>query len=322
MAEESADTPAVIEHSTEPADDTILEAPAFAEMPITKAIRIRVPTFVAPEASVGNGDVTLVRPEFNLRGTLPVADSAVLRMTFRMAEHRYRFVGDVWGPPSELPDNVDRDPDVWIGDLDLHSAQLGFEGAMRISRNTNWFSKKEEWGAIGGFYVGSRWEDDDFNSGTGAGGGIGIGYEIPDTLRLALGVSLRSPLTEADVDVGPLISLRWRPIERFTLRTRELGLQAEYVVTPVLEVFLAGFRSTDRFRLNDRDPLGDISFRDRQIRIGAGFEWRLANWLRLALEGGSIVDRRIRVHEEDLGTLVSRRGDPSGYFEATIELRL
>jgi hypothetical protein len=122
--------------------------------------------------------------------------------------------------------------------------------------------------------------------------------------------------------VGPLVALRWRQTERFTVRTRELGVQAELVLTPVLEVFVAGFRSTDRFRLQDRRPLGDLSFRDRQVRVGAGFEWRLANYLRLLVEAGSIVDRRLRVHEEDQGTLLSRRGDPSGYVEATIELRL
>jgi len=28
------------------------------------------------------------------------------------------------------------------------------------------------------------------------------------------------------------------------------------------------------------------------------------------------------VHEEDLGTLLERRGDPSGYFELRFEVRL
>lgn len=322
-AQQTADPPTASDRrSDSEGDQTILEAPALSEIPITKGIRIRFPTLFAPDASIGSGEVSLVRPEFNLRGTLPVSDVAALRMTLRLSEHRYRFDGDVWGPPAQLPPSVGLDPDEWIGDLDLHSAQLRFEGAVRLSNDTHWLAKNEEWGAIGALFIGSRWENDRFHSGLGAGGGIGIGYELPDRLRLALGVTLKTPLDDADIDVGPLVSLRWRPVDRFTLRTRELGLQAEYVVTPVLEVFIAGFRSSDRFRLADRDPLGDLSFLDRQIRVGAGFEWRLANWLRLVAEGGSIVHRRIRITEEDLGTLISRSGDPSGYCEVTLELRL
>jgi hypothetical protein len=320
-AQQAADTPSASEQSKPPGEGTILEEPAFGPLKITEGIRIQFETFAAPEARAGSGHVTLVRPEINARGTLPVNDKAVLRVTMRLAESRYRFHGDVWGPPSLIP-TVGSDPDAAFGRLDLHSAALGLEGAYRLSSNTQWFAEHEEWGAIGALYAGSRWEDDSFHSGLGAGGAIGVGYETPKTLRLALGVSLRTPLDETDVDVGPLFSLRWRPIDRFTLRTRELGLQAEYVLTPVFEVFLAGYRSTDRYRLNDRAPLGELSFRDRRIQVGAGFEWKLSNWLRLSLEGGSIVDRRLRVREEDLGTLLERNGDPSGYFELRVELRL
>ena len=321
-AQQEADESRAPGHVTGSGEEaTILQAPALGELPITRALRIRVPTLISPDAPVGSGGVTLVRPELNIRGTLPVADRAVLRMTMRLAEFNYNFHGDVWGPSSKLP-TVGIDPDVVIGDLDLHSAQIGLEGAYRLSRSTEWFAKNEEWGLVSALYAGSRWEDDSFHSGLGAGGGFGIGYEIPDRFRIALGASIKTPLGHADFDVGPLVSLRWRPTKRFTLRSRELGAQAELVLTPVLEVFVAGFRSTDRFRLQDRAPLGDLSFRDRQVRVGAGFEWRLANYLRLLVEAGSIVDRRLRVHEEDLGEVLSRRGDPSGYVEATIELRL
>lgn len=321
-AQQSADTPSTSEPSTDAASEgSFLQEPPFAPLEITEAFRIRLQTLVAPEASLGSGDVTLVRPELSARATWPVNDDVILRITTRVSESRYRFHGDVWGSPALLP-GVGIDPDIAFGNLDLHAAQLGLEGAYSLSRTTHWLAEHEEWAAVSAIYANSRWEDDDFHSGVGVGGAIGIGYEIPESLRLALGVSVRTPLDHQDVDVGPLLLLRWRPTDRFTLRTRELGLQAELVLTPVFEVYLAGFRSTDRFRLNDRSPLGDLSFRDRRIQVGLGLEWKLSNWLRIALEGGSIVDRRIRVSEEDLGTLLSRRGDPSGYFELRVELRL
>ena len=322
-AQQPADTPSTSEQPTEPArEGTIFEEMAFDPVPISEGVRIRLETYAAPEARAGSGHVTLVRPELHVRGTVPVDDQAILRVTMRLSENRYRFHGDVWGPASKLPPSIGTDPDAVFDRLDLHSAALGLEGAYSLSNDTHWFAEHEEWAAVGAFYTGSRWEDDDFHSGVGAGFAIGVGYETPESLRLALGVSLRTPLDNAHFDVGPLFSLRWRPTDRFTLRTRELGLQAELVLTPVFEVFLAGYRSTDRFRLNDRKSLDELSFRDRRVQVGAGFEWKLSNWLRVALEGGSIVDRRLRVHEKDLGSLLERSGDPSGYFEARVELRL
>ena len=70
---------------------------ALAPLPITEGFRIRLQTFVAPEARVGSGHVTLVRPELSARATVPVNDKAVMRVTMRLAENRYRFHGDVWG---------------------------------------------------------------------------------------------------------------------------------------------------------------------------------------------------------------------------------
>jgi hypothetical protein len=321
-AQQRADTPSTSEDSTGDAGEgTLLNEPPLAVLPISEAFRIRLATLVAPEARFGSGDVSLVRPELSARATWPVSDKVILRATTRVSESRYRFHGDAWGSAAELP-GVGVDPDTVFGNLDLHAVQLGLEGAYGLSRDTHWLAEHEEWAAVGTIYAGSRWEDGAIGSGLGAGAAIGIGYEIPERLRLALGVSLRTPLDHADVDVGPLLVLRWRPIDRFTLRTRELGLQAEYALTPVFEVFLAGFRSTDRFRLNDRSPLGDLSFRDRRVQVGAGLEWKLSNWLHIALEGGAIVDRRIRVQEEDLGTLLSHHGGPSGYCEVRVELRL
>jgi len=320
-SEPGSETPATTEPSTDSTGEgTILEAPPLPVLPISEAVRIRLQTFLAPDAPFGSGDVNLVRPELTARATWPASDNAVLRISTRLAQSQYRFYGDVWG--GGVVPGVGRDPDEVFRDLDLHSAQLGLEFAYRLGYDTDWFAKHEEWAVVSAMYANSRWEDDDFHSGLGAGTAIGVGYEIRDRLRLALGVSVRSPLNDADFDVGPFFSLRWRPTDRFAVRSRELGLQFEYTLTPVFEVFLAAFRSTDRFRLNEREPLGDLSFRDRQVPVGVGFEWKLSNWLHVALEGGAIVDRQIRVHEEDLGTLLERRGDPSGYFELRFEVRL
>jgi hypothetical protein len=66
---------------------------------------------------------------------------------------------------------------------------------------------------------------------------------------------------------------------------------------------------------------GDLSFEDRQILAGAGLEWKLMRALRVNFEAGAVTWRRVRVREDDLGTLVSQRSDPSAYFEIRLEVR-
>ncbi len=303
-------------------ESTFLDAPPFPGLDITNVVRIQLETFTAPDASMGSGHVTVVRPEVGLRATWPVNDRAVLRIATRLAEARYRFRGDAWARTVALPSGQNLDADEVIGDLDLHAARLALEGAYHLSDKTNWLANGERWSAVGTAYIGSRWEDSDFDSGLDAAGGLGIGYEIPERLRLALGVVVHSPLDDADFDVGPLVSLRWRPVDRITVRTRELGLQVEYALTPAFEIHLNGFRSSNGYRLNDRDLLGDLSFRDRYIRSGVGIDWSLANWLNLELEAGAVAERILRVRDEDGGTLFSRRADPSAYFEIRFNLRM
>ena len=106
------------------------------------------------------------------------------------------------------------------------------------------------------------------------------------------------------------------------IRSRELGAEIDYALTPAFEIYVAGFRSTDGYWLNDRGALGALTFRDRQLRFGTGFDWTLANWLRLQIEAGAIAERRMRVHDEDFGDLISRRGDPAGYAEIRFEVHL
>ena len=256
-----------------------------------------------------------------MRATWPVNDRMVLRIGTRLAEARYRFRGDVWGPAIHVPSGLTLDGDQLIGDLDLHAARLSLEGAYRLSDNTNWLAKGEQWSVVGAAYFGSRWEDGDFDSGLDAGGAHRRRLRDPGAAPRGARHLAAHPLDEAELDLDPLISLRWRPVDRITVRTRELGLQVEYEFNPAFELYLTGFRSTDGYRLRDRRPLGDLIFRDRHIRAGAGFDLTLSRWLHLEFEVGAIFERRLRVREEDHGTLLSRRADPSAYFEIRFDVR-
>ena len=51
------------------------------------------------------------------------------------------------------------------------------------------------------------------------------------------------------------------------------------------------------------------------------FDLTLARWLHLEFELGAIFERRLRVREDDRGALLSRRADPSAYFEVRFDVR-
>jgi hypothetical protein len=319
--EEKKGRPDLSEEGSVTGEAPFLDAPPFPDVDISDAFRIRLEALTAPDTSVGSGHVSVVRPELGVRATWPVSDRMILRLAIRIAQAAYRFRGNVWGPAIHVPTGTAFDGDHLIGDLDLHAGRVSLESAYRLSENTNWLANGEQWSVVGSAFIGSRWEDGDIESGQDAGAAIGVGYEIPERLRAALGVSLRTRLDEAELDFDPFISLRWRPVERLTVRTRELGLQIEYEYNPAIEFYLAGFRSTDGYRLRDRRPLGDLIFRDRHIRAGTGIDLTLARWMHLEFEVGAIFERRLRVREDDRGTLLSQRADPSVYFEVRFDLR-
>lgn len=295
-------------------ESTFLDTPPLPGLDIMDALRFDVRSFAAPDAPLESGHVSLYRPELRARITVPLAERAVLRVAGQIETSRYTFRGAAGGAtPYELGRK----------DLDLHRAQLSLEGSYRFDAFPPALVSTEEiWSCVGALFGNSRWEDGEFRSGLGTGAALGVGYALPGHLRVVVGLSLHNSRSEDGLNLGPLFSLRWYPSERLTLRTRELGLQIDYDLAPGLDLYATGFRTSDRFALSDR--LGapdDLRFSDRFVRVGAGVDWRVVRWLDFQMEVGGIAYRRIRVDNEDLGTLASARGDPSVYLDVRMELR-
>jgi hypothetical protein len=62
-------------------------------------------------------------------------------------------------------------------------------------------------------------------------------------------------------------------------------------------------------------------FRDRQWLVGGGLEWRPWGLLRIAIESGAIVDRKLSLRARDEGTLDSASVDTSPYVGLRLEIR-
>jgi hypothetical protein len=124
------------------------------------------------------------------------------------------------------------------------------------------------------------------------------------------------------VKVAPSGYLRWYITPKLKLRNRGLGLELEYRPTHRVEVFVAGFQSSDRFRLDDRPGLSAApTFSDRQVAVGGGLVFKIAHAFRVTFETGAIVDRRVYLNTRDDGRIDSTGGDASPYFALRAEIR-
>lgn len=298
---------------------TYLEAPAFPGDRVLDALRLQFESLFLPDADLGPGHGSLYRPELRGRLTIPLSERAVLRTYAHGGMARYGFRGS----------------DSFFGDsLDLYRSRIGVQGAYQLNEpGTHWIFEKERWSLLANLYGAAEFEAGAFEEGLQAGGALALGFEIPGSLQLAAGVSVATGLHGGGVDVSPTGFGQWDITPAVTLRNRGLGLQLEYHWSPKLEVYTAGFRSSDRYALSNTlcSPpvcpgvtpvdLDDLTVLDRQWLTGAGFEWKLTEWLRVNTEAGVVAWRRLKVHSEDLGTILSYSGNPSAYVELRFEVR-
>jgi hypothetical protein len=294
-------------------DPTYLETPPFPGGP-RDAVRLHFQSLFIPGAEIGPGDTSLYRPELRARVTVPVSDRAMLRVSALGGMGRYQFDG---------PDAFRYGGASLTGDsLDLYQTRLSGEGAWRVNEDGFLLREGESWSLLGGVSAGSDFENGAFDDGITGGARFAVGYELRDLLRIAAGVSVETSLDEGGASVSPAASFEWNVNDALTLRNHGLGLQLEYRVSPAIELFAKGFRATQHYHLDRAAGTpGDLTFEDRQLLAGGGFEWKVFRGLRLNAEAGAVAWRRVRVREDDLGTLVSHRADPSAYFEIRLEVR-
>ena len=294
------------------ADDPVnVETPIFPEdMRLRDAFRLRVESHFVPNTTFGDLESTLYRPNLRGRITLPIGRRAVVVLTPRWESSRY---------------NVDGAPELGLSDGGvevLHTVSVGLQGAYALEIERKLFSEKERWSVLAGVIWASTWEGNTFSDGMRFAGTLAVGYET-DQLRLAIGAGVSSRLTGGGARVLPIVSIRWSPLDKLTLRNRGRGLQIEYRLTDRFKIFTAGYFVTRRFRLEERFGIASAAaeLQDKQVLAGVGFEWRISRYLRLNIEGGVVGWYQLRVRDEDRNTLGSFQGDPTGYVDISIELR-
>jgi hypothetical protein len=184
------------------------------------------------------------------------------------------------------------------------------------------FRAGEQWALLGALYARARFEPGAFDDAVTPGFSFGLGYQLPGDLRIAVAASVERALDGDGVKIGPSGYLRWDPLPLWRIRTRGLGAQIEYRPLPRLELFVTGYQSSDRFRLDDRSRLGSgPTFRDRYALVGGGVVVKVLRQLRVTLESGAVVDRSVSVSSRSNGTIDTTNGNASPYFSFRVELR-
>lgn len=298
-------------------DATHLEALEFPGDRVRDAFRVHFQSRFVPDAGIDDAHTSLYRPELRTRITVPLSPRSVVRVTALGGMGRYDLRGS----------------DPFFGDsLDVYETRLSVQGAYLLNdEGFHLWQADERWSLMSGLRIGSDFESGAFDEGMYGATGLGLGLELPGALQVALGVSVEANAL-GGLGFGPVGFLRWDVTEDVTLRNRGAGVQLEYDWSSDLEVFVTGFRSTDSYALEESfcpvgtcppttPPLDDLVLQDRMVLTGVGFEWKASPEVRINAELGAVAWRKLRVHSDDLGTIVSRRGDPALYFEIRFEVR-
>lgn len=283
-------------------------------------LRVEIGSGYAPSASADGSEVAVATPGIRLRVQGPLSERVGAQAFLGIGTSLYDIQDsgelfsdchDEEGTPLECPA-----PDEFYG------ASFGAQAAYLLNPNSYLLFQGERWALVGEGFIRARWERGAFDRSLKVGTIYGLGYELTKRLRVAVGAQVDVALDGGDVSVQPTAAFRWDIVPALRLANRGFGLQLEYRGFKRFELFVAGYRSSDTYRLHNRNGLPSSSeFGDRRWQVGGGVQFRIARWLRLTTEAGAIVDRRLEVRANGEGTLSDQDVDKSPYIDVRLEFR-
>jgi hypothetical protein len=293
----------------------------FAGLPTAAAylehVRMRlqlVNRFVAP-SDFGRFDASYNRPEGRFVIELPVNQNAVARILGTGHVLAWDFDGssDLFGV-GETSDAPFDDLDAWT---------LRVQGGYLLPERSAVFAAHERWGILAEGWGRSSWEaGSDMEEGLRGGGALAFGYLIPDRLELAVGVSVGTKLLGSGVSASPVVELKWRIDDQWTLRNSGLGAEIEYDVNDRFALFARGRYEGGGYRLGPRgDGIGRGAVQLRQVPAGIGFRWKPLRHVRLTTFAGVMAYHQIEVRSGSDHRLGKVTGDPAPMVSLRIDLR-
>lgn len=239
-----------------------------------------VPALALPAAASGQPlDDALAQVSFSLRsrgsfaaetdldtaGTVSVARLGPT-LSARYAEDETWFVDAAIGAEFSFYDFEGATGIVSSGDPAGDFAKYFVSARYTAQASDRW------WWFVGGE---ASWAGEDGNN-LGDGfigrGSVGATYAVNDSLRVGLGVAVRSRL-EDDAIVYPLPILHWQIDEQWTLATGDDGLRLSYAPWDDWTFFASAGWEAREYRLSDTGPIPDGVMRDDRIPVALGTIW-------------------------------------------------
>lgn len=253
----------------------------------------------------GPGDLTTVGTTANLQVRLSLSRPLALSLGVGGGVTSFDF------DDADVLDPVDGDP---FDTLLSTRASVGL--TWQISRN---------WSAFGTVTVSTGVEEGvALEDGVVFGGFVGVSYAFTRNFSLGLGLSVNTQL-EDDARIIPLPIVRLRvdltETLRFTLGVPD-GLRLTYAPFPELEVSITGglgnALGTQDARLDDEGFAPNGVFRQSAYPVGVVLDWRPVELLRVSVEAGALVYRKLELDDERGRSLTDVRTDPTGYLSLSL----
>jgi len=283
-------------------------------------LRVEFGSGYAPSVNAGDSEVAVATPGIRLRVQGPLSERVGAQAfigvgttvyDIKDSDELFADCSDDEGNPLDCPA-----PDEFYG------ASFGVQAAYLLNPNSYMLFQGERWALVGEGFIRGRWERGAFERSLKVGTIYALGYELTKRLRVALGAQVDIALDGGGVSVQPTAAFRWDITQALRLGNRGFGLQLDYREFKHFEFFVAGYRSSDGYRLHNRDGLpSGAEFDDRRWQVGGGVQFKIARWLRLTTEAGAIVDRRLKLSASGEGTLADEDVDKSPYIDVRLEFR-
>ena len=158
---------------------------------------------------------------------------------------------------------------------------MGLTGmyARQIDDTSSWF--------IGGGVISAGEDDADFGDTLDGLALAGYKHTFSDKLELGIGALVRTRLDD-DALIVPLLTLSYRPDERWTIASEGLGLKIDYKASDALNYGIAAEYDSDTFRLDDTHALarGGVATH-RRIPVSFYTQYKASDTIELSARVGA-----------------------------------
>jgi hypothetical protein len=251
-------------------------------------LRLEVGSGFAPSANAGGSEVSVATPGGRLRLQGPVGERVGAQAFIGYGTTLYD-VQDSADLFTDCENDAGEPLNCPVPD-EFYAASFGAQVAYLLNPHSFLFFEGERWALVGESFIRGRWERGAFEDSLKVGTIAAVGYDLTKHIRVAIGA-------QVDVNLDGAAS-RWsrRPLSDGTSPSGSASrttASASGSRVRRFEFFVAGYRSSDGYRLHDRDGLPAGAGSRPALAIGGvGGSWPAGCGSR---RRPAIVDRRLSV---------------------------